>query len=385
MTDDSPVLLPCPFCGETPNVMEDGKTVRHRIASGCFVGWASVEIWNRRASGKTECRVVGGKDVAEQLRVAQQAFLEFGAAYERGPDWYTRGESGLRQQVRMWIQRGSDALANALALLERAAPPLEQQSVVGEAVAAPLAAERPDELAMLKRLVEETIMVAKTDEDGDGFTSAYHFQTGAIHRLLAAVRTGNYPAHIYEYQRRTIHAVGGLAPKDVGKPVVSGVHAERPERGPDFAAMQRAVRGPYKVGSELLMFHPDASHVPPDYRDGWNACYRAIEDAAIANGKDHLAAAPAASPPAPPMPDLDVGRAQQPARPFSRASLSGDGGSDAAAVTQREALLREKFARMQAKVGDNTRTYQSLLTEAMALFYDYIHRREAFAEREGKR
>lgn len=31
----------------------------------------------------------------------------------------------------------------------------------------------------------------------------------------------------------------------------------------------------WKVGNEFLPFHPDASHVPPDYRDGWNACYRA--------------------------------------------------------------------------------------------------------------
>lgn len=31
----------------------------------------------------------------------------------------------------------------------------------------------------------------------------------------------------------------------------------------------------WKVGREFLPFHPDASHVPPDYRDGWNACYQA--------------------------------------------------------------------------------------------------------------
>jgi hypothetical protein len=31
----------------------------------------------------------------------------------------------------------------------------------------------------------------------------------------------------------------------------------------------------WKVGNEFAPFHPDASHVPPDWRDGWNACYRA--------------------------------------------------------------------------------------------------------------
>ena len=29
----------------------------------------------------------------------------------------------------------------------------------------------------------------------------------------------------------------------------------------------------YKVGNEFAPFHPSASHVEPDYRDGWNACY----------------------------------------------------------------------------------------------------------------
>jgi hypothetical protein len=32
----------------------------------------------------------------------------------------------------------------------------------------------------------------------------------------------------------------------------------------------------WKLGDEFAPFHPSASHVPPDYRDGWNACYRAV-------------------------------------------------------------------------------------------------------------
>jgi hypothetical protein len=30
----------------------------------------------------------------------------------------------------------------------------------------------------------------------------------------------------------------------------------------------------WKCGDEFLPFHPQASHVPADYRDGWNRCYR---------------------------------------------------------------------------------------------------------------
>lgn len=29
----------------------------------------------------------------------------------------------------------------------------------------------------------------------------------------------------------------------------------------------------WKTGNEFAPFHPSASHVEPDYRDGWNACY----------------------------------------------------------------------------------------------------------------
>ena len=31
----------------------------------------------------------------------------------------------------------------------------------------------------------------------------------------------------------------------------------------------------WKQGDEYLPYHPQASHVNPDYRDGWNACYEA--------------------------------------------------------------------------------------------------------------
>jgi hypothetical protein len=35
----------------------------------------------------------------------------------------------------------------------------------------------------------------------------------------------------------------------------------------------------WKFGNEFAPYHPQASHCNPDYRDGWNHCYRAAEAA----------------------------------------------------------------------------------------------------------
>jgi hypothetical protein len=34
----------------------------------------------------------------------------------------------------------------------------------------------------------------------------------------------------------------------------------------------------WKCGDEFLPFHPQASHVPAEYRDGWNRCYASSAD-----------------------------------------------------------------------------------------------------------
>lgn len=47
------------------------------------------------------------------LRVTHQALLEVRHAQECGPGWYTRGESGLYQQVSMWVRRGLEAITKA--------------------------------------------------------------------------------------------------------------------------------------------------------------------------------------------------------------------------------------------------------------------------------
>lgn len=48
-------------------------------------------------------------------------------------------------------------------------------------------------LKELKQQVEDTIAVAVTEDDEDGFIKAYHFKTGAIHRLLAMSRKSITP------------------------------------------------------------------------------------------------------------------------------------------------------------------------------------------------
>lgn len=48
------------------------------------------------------------------LKIAQQAILEFSTAQERGPQWYTRGKDGMYRQVELWLQRGLEAVREAL-------------------------------------------------------------------------------------------------------------------------------------------------------------------------------------------------------------------------------------------------------------------------------
>ena len=40
-------------------------------------------------------------------------------------------------------------------------------------------------------------------------------------------------------------------------------------------AKQLEASDKWKCGNEFLPYHPKASHVNPDHRDGWNACYAA--------------------------------------------------------------------------------------------------------------
>lgn len=73
-------------------------------------------------------------------------------------------------------------------------PKLQLAALARVVIAWHCAAPAPSEdgplgrLYALRQQVEDTIAVAQTETDADGFISAYHFKTGAIHRLLAEAR-----------------------------------------------------------------------------------------------------------------------------------------------------------------------------------------------------
>ena len=46
----------------------------------------------------------------ESLSELNQTLLEIAHAQRNGPQWYTKGEDGMHQQVSMWLSRGFDAL-----------------------------------------------------------------------------------------------------------------------------------------------------------------------------------------------------------------------------------------------------------------------------------
>jgi predicted nuclease with TOPRIM domain len=50
------------------------------------------------------------KRYKEALKTCNQFVLEVSHAMQCGPDWYTRGESGLRNQIQTWINKASEAV-----------------------------------------------------------------------------------------------------------------------------------------------------------------------------------------------------------------------------------------------------------------------------------
>lgn len=47
--------------------------------------------------------------ISEQIKIINQMILEVRHAQYNGSDWYTKGSSGLYQQVSMWLNKGTDA------------------------------------------------------------------------------------------------------------------------------------------------------------------------------------------------------------------------------------------------------------------------------------
>jgi len=43
--------------------------------------------------------------------------------------------------------------------------------------------------------------------------------------------------------------------------------------------------GPWKCGDEFLPYHPSASHCSPDYRDGWNDCFKSAQQRLAENAE----------------------------------------------------------------------------------------------------
>lgn len=74
------------------------------------------QLWTNLCKANEEIKrltaEVSRKD--EALSTCQQALLEVAHAQQCGSGWYTKGESGLRRQVDMWVRRGSEAIREAL-------------------------------------------------------------------------------------------------------------------------------------------------------------------------------------------------------------------------------------------------------------------------------
>lgn len=98
-----------------------GGEVYQRLAQIAVYGdvWFDISRETYEAtkeSGITRILYTSPGVVDEALRVAQQALMEVAHAQEVGPQWYSRGESGLRNQVDMWVRKGLTALQAALEL-----------------------------------------------------------------------------------------------------------------------------------------------------------------------------------------------------------------------------------------------------------------------------
>lgn len=73
--------------------------------------------WADAAAEMAEARAAVA-ELIESLRIAEQALLEVAHAQANGPSWYTRGESGMRAQVDMWVRKGLDATGSAIARVQ---------------------------------------------------------------------------------------------------------------------------------------------------------------------------------------------------------------------------------------------------------------------------
>jgi hypothetical protein len=59
------------------------------------------------------------EQLRESIKTMRQALCEVAHAQREGAGWYTRGSSGLYQQVSMWVRRGRDAAEAAEQLINQ--------------------------------------------------------------------------------------------------------------------------------------------------------------------------------------------------------------------------------------------------------------------------
>ncbi len=58
-------------------------------------------------------------ELIEVIKVLQQTVMEVKAAQNRGPEWYTKGATGLYSQVRLHIDKAEEALESIKPALDK--------------------------------------------------------------------------------------------------------------------------------------------------------------------------------------------------------------------------------------------------------------------------
>jgi len=74
-----------------------------------------LEFRNKFLEARQEARESNIERLDAALDTCNQMILEVAHAQRSGADWYTKGGSGLHQQVSMWIRKASDAIKKARA------------------------------------------------------------------------------------------------------------------------------------------------------------------------------------------------------------------------------------------------------------------------------
>jgi hypothetical protein len=129
MTQDAEGLKACPLNCNGRVLHEEIAGRGYRIQCqkcGCALESPTLRfatmLWNDRVPSPVSALV---EALPEKLTTIEQTFLEVRHAQHNGPGWYTKGEPGLYSQVRMWLGRGSEAVADirtALANYKKATP-----------------------------------------------------------------------------------------------------------------------------------------------------------------------------------------------------------------------------------------------------------------------